>query len=440
MRKKAVLFILFSFSLISCYMRGSISGEEKKQIVLLTNIKEAPLYAEMFNSENDSVTVSLRYSENPASLIGKHGIKGVDIVMAPYLRNRVKNFNDASSVLPREKKMKTGTDEDDENSEKEDYEKFYPSLLQAGRGQGGLFSLDTQRLIPISFNIAAAVFDMNNENYLDDNEKDSENTNKDDITITLDGMKKASASFDKKDKKGYSCMGFVPVANDEFMYLVTSICGADWNSSNTPFAWNDEGLSKGILYLKEWSSIKTSDAVNFAYKYLSTPIVKQVTSGRCLFSVTDSGNLFQLSSNPLALTNIGYRYIVDERGRAIVADEIVMIGALNGRWRRSVKKFIEWFTDEDTQKRILERKKEIDLEMAMFGIAGGFSAIKAVNEELGNAPECEIAVKEPLPCEWQKIKENVIVPYIKDALLENGKKGSLINRASEWEAEVDKWT
>jgi hypothetical protein len=80
---------------------------------------------------------------------------------------------------------------------------------------------------------------------------------------------------------------------------------------------------------------------------------------------------------------------------------------------------------EETQRAILERNKNMKLNTATFGIAGGFSAIKSVNDRvfsqfmpilMGNLPVAEY-LQSPniLPAHWEDIKERVIIPYLKEA-------------------------
>ena len=89
--------------------------------------------------------------------------------------------------------------------------------------------------------------------------------------------------------------------------------------------------------------------------------------------------------------------------------------------------FISWFYDTDTQKKFLELKNNLTSDRIKFGIAGGFSAIKAVNEQvlptyyknlLSNIPkQGSIRLPDPKPVCWNEIKTEVIIPYIKESIL-----------------------
>lgn len=327
------------------------SCKRSPNIVLLTNIKEAPLYAEMFNSEKrGEVVVSLRYSENPAEEIRKNkGHGDWDIVVAPYLQSGMHYFCDISSVCKTE----------------EDSQKYYPQLLRIGVGKGGMFdAFEAQRLLPVSFNVTAVIFDKANENAV---AGDGRN-------ITLDDIKRCSKAFDKKGKNGYTRIGFLPETNEIFLQLVKSMYGD----------------KKGKEYIQDWTDASEAERANFEYKYLTMPPQKQVTSGKCLFAVVTSDMLFGgrllESIDGSNLTDIGNRYIVDDKGSSLVRDDIMMIGIKRGKRNKKTEAFVKWFLDADTQRQILERKEDENLETDMFGIAGGFSAIVQVNSDIARAP------------------------------------------------------
>ena len=78
----------------------------------------------------------------------------------------------------------------------------------------------------------------------------------------------------------------------------------------------------------------------------------------------------------------------------------------------------------------------------MFGIAGGFSAVREVNERilpiyykqlLGNLPPSSLlTVPKNLPAKWESYKKNVILPYIKESIKKD-EAVDIQNYITEWE-------
>ena len=162
----------------------------------------------------------------------------------------------------------------------------------------------------------------------------------------------------------------------------------------------------------------------FVYKYLSLVDSKKVFSGRTLYTYTTSNKLFQLPSDQLA--KMDFRWIKNNE-QIPVEDSMTMMGI--SKWATNYAgavEFIEWFYSTATQKTILEQKSHFQPNTIEFGIIGGFSAVKEVNEKilptfytklLSNIPSHEaFYVSEPKSSHWEKIKDKVIIPYIQDSI------------------------
>ena len=90
--------------------------------------------------------------------------------------------------------------------------------------------------------------------------------------------------------------------------------------------------------------------------------------------------------------------------------------------------FITWFFQSENQRRILERKEQLELETEKFGIAGGFSAVRDVTEHilpvfyknlLTNLPPAQmLSVPNQLPARWDSYKSLVVEAYLKEAGME----------------------
>ena len=88
---------------------------------------------------------------------------------------------------------------------------------------------------------------------------------------------------------------------------------------------------------------------------------------------------------------------------------------------------VTWFFNEETQTNLLENSKNLSLMNTSFGIAGGFSSIKNINDKvlpgfypvlLGHLSQLEnIIVPNVLPSNWVTLKTRIILPFIKDKII-----------------------
>jgi hypothetical protein len=153
------------------------------------------------------------------------------------------------------------------------------------------------------------------------------------------------------------------------------------------------------------------------------PEYKLVSTNNCLFSYTTSDRLFSIPEEKLG--DVEYRWL-HYNNKIPIEDKIISLGVhKKSKNIDNAEIFILWLMKEETQRAILERNKNMKLNTATFGIAGGFSAIKSVNDRvfsqfmpilMGNLPVAEY-LQSPniLPAHWEDIKERVIIPYLKEA-------------------------
>ena len=110
--------------------------------------------------------------------------------------------------------------------------------------------------------------------------------------------------------------------------------------------------------------------------------------------------------------------------------------------------FITWFFQSENQKQILERKIDFNLDTDLFGIAGGFSSIRDVNEHilpiyythlLSNLPPATmLEVPQKLPIRWDSVKSSVIDVYLRDSIVAEDKTTvpSIRSLETEWRKKV----
>lgn len=376
----------------------SCNSPYENPIIIWTDRSEFASYVELFNASQDDCKAIVVYKENPADLfpVAKDETPP-DIVIGPWLKNETirKNFIPLDYLF--------GNMQLQRNI-------FYPQLLEIGNIN------DKQYLLPISFNIPAIIFSKQNKDLI-----------KNSYILSVDEVQEISKTYNKKNKsKIFTAMGFAPGWNSEFLYTVAKLRGSNFQEVGRSFTWDKVALEESINYLKNWTvtnNESTSAEEDFAFKYLYMPEYKLVSTEHCLFAYTTSDNLFSIPEEKLS--DVEYRWL-HHNNKIPIEDEIISLG-LHKKSKNidNAEIFILWLMKEETQKAILERNKKMKLNTTTFGIAGGFSAIKSVNERvfsqfmpilMGNLPVAEY-LQSPniLPAHWEDIKERVIIPYLKEA-------------------------
>lgn len=398
---KSTFFKFFLFAAIfaaSVSLSGCKQKSEKRLVIWTDNSELAPTI-ELYNKSHKQKAV-LVYKENiAAKLSSPKDDFPPDVIVGTFLKNNKikKNFISLDFLFNR--KYLSSSD-------------FYKTLLQSGT------SGYHQYILPVSFNIPAMIFSSENKEFVKNN-----------YTISLEELKEAGAKFNKKNKKdAYTAIGFAPQSNSNFIYTATQLRGANFreDKKNT-FTYNKTSIDETIEYLKNWiTTANTSPQTesDFVYKYLSETPDKQVTSGRTLFSFVTSDKLFSMSETQLA--NLDFRWLNND-GLIPIEDSIIYMGIAKTTTRAALAaEFISWFFKSETQHAIIERKFTSNLDTVQFGIAGGFSSLRNVNEHilpvyypamLTNIPQAgTFTVSEKKPPKWNEIKNRVILPYLSDAV------------------------
>lgn len=386
-------------------------------IIIWTDSSEFASYIELYNKTHQKKAILVYKEHLETSLPPAADEQKPDIIIGSWLKNeRTQKYFQESEFLFDRKFIRSND--------------FYKVLLKTGEIS------NKQYLLPVSFNLPMIIYSKENRTFLQDN-----------YTTTLEQIKKASSAFNKKDKQGkFTRIGFAPQSSNEFLALATKMKGADYTEDkNGNFTWNSKGLEDALEYIANWITEENNSAQtenDFVYKYLSITPDKRVTSGRTLFAYTTSDRLFAL--NDEKLSNIEFLWLTD--GNKIpVQDSMVMMGI--SKWNNDLlgsASFISWFFTKSTQIQILERNKNMKLDSQTFGIAGGFSSLKEINDQempayysvlLSNTPHKDsIKSIQNKPPRWANIKEKVVIPYIKEYLNHSKNKTitSIEDRYSEW--------
>ena len=406
-KEMAFFFILVSICLSSCAIGAS------NQIVLWTDRPEFALYGEYFNASQDKYKVEIRYFESPAHRLTESE-EFPDIVAANWLKSaQVRSFFTPLDNLFKKDGLKRSD--------------FYPRLLSMG------YMDKHQYLLPVSYNIPAIIFS-----------RDFSQNTSNPFTIEMEEIKEKSKAYNVVSNGVYSRMGFSLSSNNEFLFIAAILFGTAFREAS-PIAWDSQALEQSIVWVKRWieeanTSLQVED--DFAFKYFYDPPDKLVNSGRILFTFMDSSLFFTLPEE--RRTNLDFRWISANETIPLNEWDVYFGIHKKSRAQKAARAFTGWFFSAETQKQLLEMTKSKRLHETSFGIAGGFSAMKTVTEQvfpqfypalLGRMPpESFLTPPNILPRNWNAIKERTILPYLRERIRHPTREEvrSLERRISDW--------
>lgn len=398
-KKKLVLTaILAACLLLSGLLLASCSITYEKPIVIWTNQVEFATYVELFNASQDKVKATVVYKTSPAeSLPPASDEPSPDIVIGPWLKNeRIRRYFTPVDYLFTDQHINPSI--------------FYPQLLALGNISG------KQYLLPVSFNLPVIMFSTDYQDQIPD-----------DYLINPDTIRDVAKSFNVVNTSGiFTSMGFAPRWDSDFLYHVAKMKGANFAESNDVFSWDKTTLDSTVEYLRNWTittNNSSSAEEDFKFKYLYTPVEKWIPSKKCLFSYTTSDELFMIA--PEMLQGIDFRWLHEDL-HIPIEDDIISMGIFKkSKNIPAAELFLIWFLNEANQKELLEWVNQLNFYSKTFGISGGFSTIRGVNERvfplfypllMGNLPVAEyITTPNILPTKWESIRERIVYPYLLEA-------------------------
>jgi hypothetical protein len=365
----------------------------RRPLVLATDRPEVTPLVEYFNSLQPGQRVLLRYQSEPAQAL--HGSGGVDLVVG----DRLGGVGEAHSLEPLDDLFRANRLPRSE---------FYAPVLAAGAPER------RQVLLPLSFSLEAIVFLPYNLQEPAPN-----------LGISLDFLKNSGRQYNQSVRDSLVREGFSPLWDPGFLFDAVELGGAHFREeSGGNLGWNAESLERSVAYLRDWvagnGGLGTETA--FAEKYLYLPLGRLLDEKRILFYPVLSSRL------PATLDDqkeeADFRWLAGPE-KILVADDILFIGVpRRSKHKQQAKAFLFWTFQERTQSKLLEIGRR--QRLGIFGIAGGFSALKSVNERelpqyyprlIGRIPPEELLqVPGPLPEAWPQIKAQVLLPWLRQAL------------------------
>ncbi len=409
MRKIRVLAVVAVVSVVL----AACADEESRRIVVWTDIPEVAAYLELFNSYQQSYRAELQYREAPGEQL-RRAEDQPDIVITRHLSNRetAERMRSLERVL---------------SPNRVDPEAFYTELLERGSFDG------TQRFLPISFDLPTIMFHRDHEIDLSS------------FGISASELQQHGRAFNERSGERFINMGFSPKWSNRFLYVFAQTHGARFREQEDEMpAWETERLEDALEALVSWDeeyNESAEEVVRFHDRYLYDPEAQLLLRNRIGFAYIDAGEFFAMRESQREL--LEFRWYTDNSdGTSVPAlDGPVSLGVPTTAANRSgAEAFIEWFYRTETHELLLQdlqRKR-----MQSFGILGGFSALRRVNEELfpryypellGRVPEERfLRFPERQAVYWADLRSEVIEPWLGRRVSAEGAEESLHERLRVW--------
>ncbi|MDR1411088.1 MAG: hypothetical protein LBI91_02645 [Spirochaetaceae bacterium] len=396
-------------AILAALLFASCGFWEPNTAIVRTDRPEFAIYAEYFNSSQDEYRIETRYTASLTRELAGDG-DNPDIVVGSWL----KSASTRSLFKPLDYLLKKGIDGG----------AFYSRLLSLGKID------EKQYLLPVAFNIPALAFSGSNSHLLPGL-----------FVISPGEIKEIGRAYDRESGGAFTQMGFSPFWNEEFIFVTATLFNTGFREAE-PLAWDSAALEESIQYIHGWINDANASMENdFAFKYFFVPQAKLAISGRVLFCYLESSEFFTLAGEQQ--NSLDFRWIAGNDGTIPLVENTTYYGiSKTARAKKAADAFTRWFFREDTQRLLLEESKRRGMSETLFGIGGGFSAMRIVTEQvfpryypglLGHMPP-EAALSPPniLPHNWMAIKRQVILPYLHDRTRGETAAADLNRRLADW--------
>jgi hypothetical protein len=406
LRIPVILFI----SLLA--LLGSSCGQEtERTAVLLTDRPEFTAYAEQFNTAQNQYRLIVEFSDTPReSLDSRHNAP--DLIIDSHL-NSVRYLSQFATLekLFMEQELSK--------------ERFYQEPLIQGTYE------EQQVILPVSFSLPAVI-----------QKKGLELQDAPAFFYSIEDIKALCRQFNRIDDEEFAAMGYAPSWSSGMLYIVTVLRGAHFReSSNSSLLWNGEKLRSAVAEIENWpSEVNESEELQkqFTDKFLYEPPLKLIRQERILFHYTDTSSFYEMS--PEQREDLETHWLASD-GQVPVLSDMLFAGIPHGaEGIEAARAFLKWFFDSGNQERLI--RNSMYKQMRHFGIAGGFSSLPQVNEEVlpryypslvGYTPrESFLAFPPPLPPEWPAIKREILEPWLMQRAKNGADVPSLQERINTW--------
>jgi len=370
---------------------------------------EVAAYLELYNSADREYRVAMELVDSVADALVQRD-DHPDLVIGSFLRNQTSFplFTDLEPVLRR-----IGSTH------------FYGILLEAG------VSEETQSLLPVSFNLPGIMFLAS-----------PDNSSLAEFALSMPEIRTAGEEFNRQREERYVRMGFSPRWNNSFLYTAARLFNVEFHEQEERYAqWDSRALTNAVSFLRDWTETTNGGLEpedNFTEQYLYDPPYELLRRERIRFSFIDSREFFAFTEQQRDAVSIRWLHR-DEH--VPIREGITMAGIpREAQNEPGARDFLSWFYTPRVQEQLLNMLVSKQLET--FGIADGFSAFPEINELtfpdvypslLGHVPpERMLVAPRTLPKNWGGIQEDVVRPWIEEAVTNGADQTQLEERIRSW--------
>jgi len=364
--------------------------QENRKIVLRTDRPELIAYAEAYNAESE-YKVEVVYSAEPAKELAD-GKCTADLVIAPYLNS--KQVTD--SLMPLDNLFTESV---------LDRDSFYLEALEQGRTEKG------QVALPVSFNIPVFLFRSGEVKH----SVSSFNLDSNSFAVICSEFNSSKTSYRKSS--------FSPLWDNRIPFFFALLSDNNfYESENGKFTVNDVQLENRLQFMRGLISRFSGDFDGERYfreKFLYMPQLELLEKRRIFFSFSDVASFSNIPES--SRRNLNFRFYLNEKNRIAVCENM-LYAAIPGKSGNSkgAGDFLAWMMNEKVQTEMLGNAE--NRKIRGFGIAGGFSSLKGVNEKsfpklypfmVGHIPTEEI-LSFPVPCppDFDRLRDEAIIPWL----------------------------
>ncbi|MFW5712028.1 MAG: hypothetical protein ACOCZA_08770 [Spirochaetota bacterium] len=369
-------------------------SEKQTTAVLCTNRPEFTSYVELFNSAQDEYRLIISYHDTPRRNLSRNSECEFDLIIDSHL-NSQQYLNQLASLenLFIDKQLEP--------------DRFYAVPLEQGR-------FDNQQvLLPISFQIPGLMFHT-----------DRQLPDQDSFLIDIEQVKSLNEEFSVSTEKGLTRLGLSLRWDPSLLYQISLLMGADFRESSTgSLMWNSESLKNSVDLIRNWTFEINNGLTaerEFTQKFLIEPPYKLISKERILCYYTDAEQFYSIS--PQHREDLKLRWLA-ENDSIPVLPSMLFAGIPHGApGIKAAKAFLAWFSDVETQEQLLASTQY--KRTRTFGVAGGFSALPRVNEQVlptyypslvGYIPSASyLDFAPPMPSNWPQIRDQVIIPWLEE--------------------------
>ncbi|MFP4617399.1 MAG: hypothetical protein ACLFMZ_01025 [Spirochaetaceae bacterium] len=389
--------------------------EERDDTALIwTNRPEFASYVELYNAHHEKNRIRIEYVEEPGRAFREvgPGKNAPDIVIGENLNSR--------EMLDKFATLNTLFKED---HLKED--QFYTTPLSQGVHER------QHVLLPVSFLLPVITY--------------SESSAPEDLSsffISLSEMRDFSEQFNTEGEHGLEKLGFSPLWEESMLFTASLLWGADFRETERGLpAWDSSAVTETVDFFREWireGNEGLEAAKIFSDKYFYEPSHILQEKGRILFYYHDISSYFSIPPDKRRL--LDFLWPAEEE-KIPVLPPILYMGIPHGApGITAAKEFISWFFQTETQEKLLDASEY--KRIRSFGIAGGFSSLRRVNEEIlpkihpslvGHIPkESFLKFPERLPINWTAIEKKVVEPWFVRQVRDPEEDSTLSGEIEKW--------